>query len=201
MRQFVTFFKNTLIEISKSLCRRINGALFPIALPLMALHYHTAVAPSSSYTFLLALPRLWEYLHSLASVSPELAQLCLTSPGYWARRCGRFAACACDGPHSCCPASCEDRQHRSCWALLPTSPSHSSEICPLPRHKFHKAFRKLVSSICLPSCQTGLSNWWIGRAIAQGTAPEETGVRKPTKLSKEKRQLGLQHSWFSFGLL
>lgn len=41
----------------------------------------------------------------------------------------------------------------------------------------------------------------MGKAIAQGSTPNETGLRKPTKLSKEKEQLRLQHSWFFLGLL
>lgn len=154
MRQFVTFFKNALIEISQSLCRRINGALFPIDLPLMALHYHTAVPPSSPYTFLLALPRLW----SISFCLPWACTALPHTPSSWARPCGCFAACACDGPvrslelpgrlqgqTAQIPAELSYPPH---WATL-------LWICPLPRHRFHKAFRKLLSW-CLPSCQTGL---------------------------------------------
>lgn len=41
----------------------------------------------------------------------------------------------------------------------------------------------------------------MGRVVAQGTNPKEVELRKPTKLSKEKGQLRLQHSWFFLGSL
>lgn len=158
MRQFVTFFKNTLIEVSKFLCRRINGTLFLLELPLMALHYQTAVPPSSSYTFLLALPRLWS-ISSFSLLSPPSLHSSASHPKLLSKSIWLFAACACDGPVG---SLVLPGQLRGQTAQIPAElscPPHWATllwICPLPRHKFHKAFRKLLSSRCLPSCQTGL---------------------------------------------
>lgn len=173
----------------------------------MALHYHIAVAPSSSFTFLLALPRLWS-TSSLSLLSP--LSLHSSASGPQATEQDDVAVLqlvpVMDLPvHWHCLTRCEHRQPRS----LLSSPTCLTEplFCGSVLYP-DTSFTKLLAyyylqDIYLPVRQVSnwLGIWWIGREIAQGTTHKEIGVRKPTKLSKEKRQLELQHSRFSLGLL